>query len=77
MNEKKPPFDRSKQHKTDAEKETLEVKTFELISRLRKKGFQGNISLPMYDQIIGKLKVEGFIDPMDAGKIFNLGESGE
>lgn len=76
--QKKPPYDRNKQRCGPEEMEALQKASQDLYRWLsRKKGIQGNFSSPMLDGIIGKVKVELWLDPREADKIFRMEETGD
>jgi len=65
--------DRGKEHKTAEEKKAILEETLATIKRLVEGGIQGNITLPAYDGIIGKLKFELFVEPLKAKELFKMG----
>jgi hypothetical protein len=73
----KPPYDKSKQHLTPEEKKAIRVATLNFLKYLfEKEEIQGNFSVPTYHANLGKMKIEMWIDPRDAHKIFRLEEEG-
>lgn len=62
-----------KEHKTPEEKKQILDETLAGIRKLVEGGVQGNISMPVYDGIIGKMRFELWSEPLSVKKIFNLG----
>lgn len=64
---------RTKEHKTPEEKEAILKEAVDFFVGLVRKGVQGNVSFPLYDGIVGKAKLELFVEPMGAKDIFRIG----
>ncbi len=61
---------RGKEVKTPEEKASLLKSAVEFIVDAVEGGkFKGNITLPIYDGIVGQIKVETFTDPMTASTL--------
>lgn len=63
----------TREHKTAEEKEEILKETVNLVEGFVRNGCQGNITLPCFDGIVGKAKIELFADPMEANKLFRFG----
>lgn len=61
-----------KEHKTPEEKKKILDETLAAIRKLAEGGAQGNITLPLYDGIIGRMKFELWCEPLDAKAMFNF-----
>ena len=62
-----------KEQKTPEEKKHILDETLVAIRKLVEGGVQGNISIPVYDGIIGKMKFELWSEPLDVKEMFNFG----
>jgi hypothetical protein len=62
-----------KEHKTPEEKKRILDETLVAIRKLVEGGVQGNISMPVYDGIVGKMKFELWCEPLEVKEMFNLG----
>ena len=62
-----------KEHKTPEEKKQILDETVAAIRKLAEGGAQGNITLPLYDGIIGRMKFELWCDPLEVKAMFNFG----
>jgi hypothetical protein len=62
-----------KEHKTPEEKKKILDETLIAIRRLVEGGVQGNISMPVYDGIVGKMKFELWSEPLEIKAMFNFG----
>jgi hypothetical protein len=62
-----------KEHKTPEEKKKILDETLDAIRKLAEGGAQGNITLPLYDGIIGRMKFELWCDPLEVKAMFNFG----
>ena len=62
-----------KEHKTPEEKKQILDETVAAIRKLAEGGAQGNITLPLYDGIIGRMKFELWCDPLEVRAMFNFG----
>jgi len=62
-----------KEHKTPEEKKKILDETLDAIRKLAEGGAQGNITLPLYDGIIGRMKFELWCDPLEVRAMFNFG----
>jgi len=66
-----------KEHKTTEEKQQLLKESVNFFSWLVEEGVMGNVTFPLYDGIVGKAKLELFIDPLKAKEIFRMGGDGK
>jgi hypothetical protein len=63
-----------KEHKTSEEKQQLLNEAISLFRWLVEEGVvMGNVTFPLYDGIVGKARLELFIDPLRAREIFRMG----
>lgn len=62
-----------KEHKTPEEKKQILDETLAAIRKLAEGGAQGNITLPLYDGIIGRMKFELWCEPLEVKAMFNFG----
>lgn len=62
-----------KEHKTPEEKKKILDETLVAIRKLVEGGVQGNISMPVYDGIVGKMKFELWSEPLEVKEMFNFG----
>jgi hypothetical protein len=62
-----------KEHKTDEEKHELLKEALGFFQWLVEEGVMGNVTFPLYDGIVGKAKLELFVDPLKAKDIFRMG----
>ena len=62
-----------KEYKTPEEKQELKDKAMKFFESLVDKGVMGNVTFPLYDGIVGKAKVELFVDLLRANEIFRIG----
>jgi len=62
-----------KEHKTLEEKEQLLAAAIAFFTFLVREGAQGNITFPLYDGIVGKAKLDLYVNPMKANELFKVG----
>ncbi len=66
-------MNRGKEQKTPDEKEAILKEAVAFFTGLVRKGAQGNVTFPLYDGIVGKAKLELFVEPAEAKSIFRIG----
>jgi hypothetical protein len=61
-----------KEQKTLEEKKKILDETLVAIRKLVEGGVQGNISIPVYDGIVGKMRFELWSEPLNVKEMFNF-----
>jgi len=61
-----------KEQKTPEEKKMILDETLAAIRKLVEVGVQGNISIPVYDGIVGKMRFELWSEPLNVKEMFNF-----